>query len=68
MNSSEYRSERVKMFENGYRPCVVHEDVDVATREPCPDCGSPCKYEGYRTKESYRAFSVCKACGAAIEF
>ncbi len=35
-------------------------DAEVAAETPCPKCGSKCGYIGYKSRNSYRAFSVCQ--------
>ena len=43
-------------------------DKEIAEEIPCPECGGKCNYEPWVQTGSYRAFSVCTACGEAYEF
>ena len=43
-------------------------DAEIAEQYPCSECGGHMHYESERTKNSYRAFSVCDDCGNREEF
>jgi hypothetical protein len=43
-------------------------DREVSESIPCPECGGKCEYHPFVAEGSYRAFSVCTACGEAYEF
>jgi hypothetical protein len=53
----------------GYVETYNSIDAEVATDEPCEECGGVCIYHGRRNdRGSYRAFSECENCGRVIEF
>jgi CRISPR/Cas system-associated protein Cas10 (large subunit of type III CRISPR-Cas system) len=58
---------RDELFSQGYKPFVNDIDREVAM-QPCPVCGARGEYYGFEKRDSYRAFSVCRACGHVMEF
>lgn len=76
---SEYEHELSDQgLEKGLAPAGCEADQEIATREPCPECGGVVEfmpYSRYRGRNdwgseswTYRAFVVCRKCDIATEF
>jgi hypothetical protein len=64
---AEWHTLRVNLFSQGYQPYIEYIDQEIAM-QPCPVCGGQSEYYGFKKRDSYRAFSVCRACGHFLEF
>jgi hypothetical protein len=64
---AEWHTFRGDLSSQGYRPYIEYIDQEIAM-QPCPVCGGQSEYYGFKKYASYRAFSVCRACGHFLEF
>lgn len=47
---------------------IVHGDIRLYSRQPCPECGFPrLNVRAMQKEASYRLVCICSLCGAELE-
>lgn len=69
----ERRSEQVSGLEQMYREAGYYSyhnpiDSEIASNEPCENCGATPNYIGMKKGDSYIAICHCNKCGLEFEF